>query len=34
MQPPSAGEHTDAILAALGYSPDRIEQLRSTKAIA
>jgi crotonobetainyl-CoA:carnitine CoA-transferase CaiB-like acyl-CoA transferase len=34
MQPPAAGEHTDAILAALGYSPDRIEQLRSTKAIA
>jgi crotonobetainyl-CoA:carnitine CoA-transferase CaiB-like acyl-CoA transferase/ABC-type polysaccharide/polyol phosphate transport system ATPase subunit len=34
MQPPSAGEHTDAILAALGYSPDRIERLRSTKAIA
>ena len=28
MQPPAAGEHTDAILAALGYSSDRIAELR------
>jgi crotonobetainyl-CoA:carnitine CoA-transferase CaiB-like acyl-CoA transferase len=34
MQPPSAGEHTDAILAALGYSSERIAQLRDAKVIA
>src|SRR5262249_54575342 len=28
MQPPAAGEHTEAILAALGYSAERIAQLR------
>ena len=34
MQPPAAGEHTDAILEALGYSLERIEELRATKAIS
>ena len=28
MQPPAAGEHTDAILAALGYSAERMAELR------
>lgn len=32
-QPPGAGEHTDAILAALGYSPERIAALRCNKAV-
>jgi len=30
---PALGEHTDAILGALGYSPDRIAKLRSAKAV-
>lgn len=30
---PALGEHTDAILSALGYTADRIAQLRSAKAI-
>jgi crotonobetainyl-CoA:carnitine CoA-transferase CaiB-like acyl-CoA transferase len=34
MQPPAAGEHTDAILGALGYSAERIEALRRTRAIS
>jgi crotonobetainyl-CoA:carnitine CoA-transferase CaiB-like acyl-CoA transferase len=34
MQPPRAGEHTDAILAALGYSPARIAHLRRISAIS
>ena len=34
MQPPAAGEHTDAILTALGYSAERIAALRAAKAIS
>jgi crotonobetainyl-CoA:carnitine CoA-transferase CaiB-like acyl-CoA transferase len=34
MQPPAAGEHTDAILNALGYSAERIAALRDAKAIS
>jgi len=34
MQPPAAGEHTDAILCALGYSVERIDALRQTQAIS
>jgi len=34
MQPPGAGEHTDDILGALGYSAERIAALRATKAVA
>ena len=34
MQPPAAGEHTDAILQALGYSAERINALRQTQAIS
>ena len=34
MQPPAAGEHTEAILQALGYSAERIAQLRDSKAIS
>jgi crotonobetainyl-CoA:carnitine CoA-transferase CaiB-like acyl-CoA transferase len=34
MQPPTAGEHTDAILRALGYSAERIDALRRTQAIS
>ena len=34
MQPPGAGEHTDGILATLGYSPERIAKLRQTNAIS
>jgi crotonobetainyl-CoA:carnitine CoA-transferase CaiB-like acyl-CoA transferase len=34
MQPPAAGEHTEAILAALGYSSERIAALRDAKTIA
>jgi crotonobetainyl-CoA:carnitine CoA-transferase CaiB-like acyl-CoA transferase len=30
---PALGEHTEAILTQLGYSPDRIAQLRAEKAI-
>ena len=30
---PALGQHTDAILAALGYTPDRIAGLRAAKAI-
>jgi crotonobetainyl-CoA:carnitine CoA-transferase CaiB-like acyl-CoA transferase len=33
LQPPGAGEHTDAILGGLGYSPDRIAALRGSGAI-
>jgi crotonobetainyl-CoA:carnitine CoA-transferase CaiB-like acyl-CoA transferase len=31
--PPLLGEHTDALLERIGYSPERIAQLRSAKAI-
>jgi crotonobetainyl-CoA:carnitine CoA-transferase CaiB-like acyl-CoA transferase len=31
--PPTLGEHTDHILAALGYSPSEIEGLRASKVI-
>jgi crotonobetainyl-CoA:carnitine CoA-transferase CaiB-like acyl-CoA transferase len=34
MQPPAAGEHTDAILRAIGYSAERIESLRRARAIS
>src|SRR5581483_4689350 len=34
MQPPAAGEHTDAILHALGYSDERIDALRRVEAIS
>jgi crotonobetainyl-CoA:carnitine CoA-transferase CaiB-like acyl-CoA transferase len=34
MQPPAAGEHTEAILRAVGYSPERIAELRASKAIS
>jgi crotonobetainyl-CoA:carnitine CoA-transferase CaiB-like acyl-CoA transferase len=34
MQPPAAGEHSDAILAALGYPAERIAELRDAKTIA
>jgi crotonobetainyl-CoA:carnitine CoA-transferase CaiB-like acyl-CoA transferase len=34
MQPPAAGEHTDAILQALGYSAERINALRQAQAIS
>ncbi len=33
LQPPEAGEHTDAILAGLGYSPDRVAALRFAGAV-
>jgi crotonobetainyl-CoA:carnitine CoA-transferase CaiB-like acyl-CoA transferase len=33
LQPPQAGEHTDAILGGLGYSPDRIAALRASGAV-
>lgn len=34
LQPPAAGEHTDEILAALGYPQDRIAALRTAGVIA
>jgi crotonobetainyl-CoA:carnitine CoA-transferase CaiB-like acyl-CoA transferase len=34
MQPPAAGEHSDAILATLGYSAEQIAKLRDAKTIA
>lgn len=34
LQPPASGEHTDAILARLGYAPARIAALRGTGVIA
>ena len=30
---PALGQHTDAILSALGYTPERIESLRAEKAV-
>ena len=33
-QPPKAGEHTDAILAALGYGTGDIQELRAGRAVA
>ena len=33
MQPPRAGEHTDSILSALGYSPEKIAELRVAKSV-
>jgi alpha-methylacyl-CoA racemase len=32
--PPAPGEHTDEVLAGLGYAPDEIESLRSAGAVA
>jgi crotonobetainyl-CoA:carnitine CoA-transferase CaiB-like acyl-CoA transferase len=34
MQPPRAGEHTDAILTALGYSTEKVAELRQAGAIS
>ena len=34
LQPPGAGEHTDAVLAKLGYDADRVARLREEGAIA
>jgi crotonobetainyl-CoA:carnitine CoA-transferase CaiB-like acyl-CoA transferase len=34
MQPPAAGEHTDAILRALGYTAEQIDALRRTQAVS
>jgi len=33
LQPPAAGEHTDPILAASGYSAERIAALRRANAV-
>lgn len=33
-RPPALGEHTDAVLAGLGYSPERLAQLRAEGVIA
>jgi len=33
LQPPGAGEHTDAVLVGLGYSPERIAALRESAAV-
>lgn len=33
LQPPEVGEHTDAVLAGLGYSPERISALRASGAV-
>ena len=33
LQPPLAGEHTDSILATLGYTPEQIAALRVAKLI-
>ena len=33
MQPPMAGEHTDSVLSALGYSAEKIAELRAAKSI-
>jgi crotonobetainyl-CoA:carnitine CoA-transferase CaiB-like acyl-CoA transferase len=33
LQPPSAGEHTDRILAELGYDPARIAGLRAGRTV-
>jgi len=33
-QPPLAGEHTEAILQTLGYSVDRIAQLRNAQVVS
>jgi crotonobetainyl-CoA:carnitine CoA-transferase CaiB-like acyl-CoA transferase len=30
---PALGEHTDRVLASIGYSPERIAQLRAAGAI-
>ncbi len=30
---PALGQHTDAILSALGYTQDQIESLRAEKAV-
>lgn len=32
-QPPQAGEHTDAVLGALGYPPEKIAELRASRSI-
>jgi crotonobetainyl-CoA:carnitine CoA-transferase CaiB-like acyl-CoA transferase len=33
LQPPLAGEHTDSILAALGYDAEKIAELRAAKSV-
>ena len=33
MQPPMAGEHTDSVLGALGYSAEKIAELRLARSI-
>jgi crotonobetainyl-CoA:carnitine CoA-transferase CaiB-like acyl-CoA transferase len=34
LQPPEAGQHTDAVLTALGYAPERVATLRRAGAVA
>mgnify|MGYP002149645069 CR=1 FL=1 len=34
LQPPTMGQHTDALLSGLGYSSGDIEQLRAQAAVA
>jgi crotonobetainyl-CoA:carnitine CoA-transferase CaiB-like acyl-CoA transferase len=34
MQPPAAGEHTDAILSALGYGAEQIARLRQNSTVS
>jgi crotonobetainyl-CoA:carnitine CoA-transferase CaiB-like acyl-CoA transferase len=34
LQPPEPGEHTDAVLGALGYTPERIAALRGSGTVA
>jgi crotonobetainyl-CoA:carnitine CoA-transferase CaiB-like acyl-CoA transferase len=34
VQPPKAGEHSQALLAQLGYSADEIASLRAAHAVA
>ena len=34
MQPPAAGEHTDAVLAEAGYAPERIAALRAAEVVS
>ena len=33
LQPPAVGEHTEAVLAALGYTPERLSALRQSGAV-
>ena len=34
MQPPKIAEHTDALMASIGYNPEQIRQLRAQDAVA